>query len=159
MRDVVRDYVAVLHATYLDQVAPLPALRRAALPLVAAREVTVVAVATRRLHLLATAQPMAMTSAMTSTRTSATTGAIAAEQPSEPVEEHLGIRWIVLFYDRSVLPALGDLVDDDPADVRRVLGVADTVYHLTVDVGGGLSGHHAQHSGVALAHQHTSELR
>jgi hypothetical protein len=32
--------------------------------------------------------------------------------------------------------------------------VSDTVYHLAVAVGGGLGGHHAQHSGVALANQH-----
>ena len=38
--------------------------------------------------------------------------------------------------------------------MREVLGLSRVLYHLTVDVGGGLSGHHASHSGVALANQH-----
>jgi hypothetical protein len=40
-----------------------------------------------------------------------------------------------------------------------VLGVADIVYHLSVSVGGGLTAHHAQHSGVALANQHAAAIR
>ena len=43
--------------------------------------------------------------------------------------------------------------------VRRVLGVADVVYHLSVSVGGGLDAHHAQHAGVALANQHAAAIR
>jgi hypothetical protein len=144
MRDLVRDYVGVLHVTYLDHVQHLPPAERAALPLVAAREVTVVAAAAHRLHLLATTDPL--------------------PPPRGPEVEvadgHHGLRWFVRFYDPSVLPELGLLAQrDDPVDVRRVLGVADTVYHLTVDVGGGLSGHHAQHSGVALANQHAKTSR
>jgi hypothetical protein len=144
MRDLVRDYVGALHATYLDHVQHLPPAERAALPLVAAREVTVIAAAAHRLHLLATTDTLP-----------------APHGPEVEVKDgHQGVRWTVRFYDPSVLPELGLLAEgDDPADVRRVLGVADTVYHLTVDVGGGLSGHHAQHSGVALANQHAKASR
>lgn len=73
----------------------------------------------------------------------------------ELVDEHLGVRWRVRFYDPSVLPELGLIEEDSPDVVRRVLGINDTVYHLTVAIGGGLSGHHASHSGVALANQHS----
>jgi hypothetical protein len=138
MRELVRDYVGALHASYLDQVRHLPPAERGALPLVAARQVTVVAAAARRLHLIATTAVLPPTQG----------------QEVELVDDYLGLVWTLRFYDPSVVPELGLLIDDEPEDVRRVLGVADTVYHLAVAVGGGLSGHHAQHSGVALANQH-----
>jgi hypothetical protein len=143
MRDLVRDYVRAVHTTYLDHVRTLPPAERAALPLVAATTLTVVAAAARRLHLVATTDPLP-----------------TPRGPEVAVtDEHNGLTWTVRFYDPSILPELGLLTDDAPADVRRTLGVADTVYHLTVDVGGGLSGHHAQHTGVALANQHTKTTR
>jgi hypothetical protein len=143
MRDLVRDYVRAVHATYLDHVRHLPPAERGALPLVAAREVTVIAAAAQRLHLLATTDPLP-----------------APHGPEVGLhDEFRGVRWTVRFYDPSVLPELGLLAPDSPADVRRVLGVTDTVYHLTVAVGGGLGGHHAQHSGVALANQHAKAVR
>ncbi|WP_109509111.1 hypothetical protein [Nocardioides speluncae] len=143
MRDLVRDYVRGVHATYLDHVRHLPPAERGALPLVAAREVTVIAAAARRLHLLATTDSLP-----------------ALHGPEvEYTDEYHGVTWTVRFYDPSVMPDLGLLGEDSPADVRRVLGVADTVYHLAVAVGGGLSPHHAQHSGVALANQHAKTLR
>jgi hypothetical protein len=144
MRRLVGDYVAALHAAYLDHVRHLPPAERAGLPLVAARDVTVVAAAAHRLHLVAT------------------TDALPAPQGPEVelVEAYQGVGWTVRFLDPSVLPELGLLTgNDEAADVRRVLGVADTVYHLAVDVGGGLGAHHAQHSGVALANQHAKALR
>jgi hypothetical protein len=138
MRELVREYVGALHASYLDQVRHLPPAERGSLPLVAARQVTVVAAAARRLHLIATTAVMPPPQG----------------QEVELVDDYLGLVWTLRFYDPSVVPELGLLADDEPEDVRRVLGVADTVYHLAVAVGGGLSGHHAQHSGVALANQH-----
>ena len=75
------------------------------------------------------------------------------------MDEHQGTAWVVRFYDPSVLPDLGMLADDPPEEVRRVLGISGTLYHLTVAVGGGLSGHHAQHTGVALANQHAKTFR
>lgn len=143
MRELVRDYIGVLHATYLDHVRHLPPAERGALPLVAAGRLTVVAAAARRLHLIATTDSLP-----------------APHGPEvELTDEHDGIVWAVRFYDPSVLPDLGILAKDDPADVRRVLGISDTVYHLALDVGGGLGGHHAQHSGVALANQHAKTSR
>ncbi|WP_123809793.1 hypothetical protein [Micromonospora globispora] len=143
MRDLVREYVCALHTTYLDHVGHLPPAERGALPLVAAGEVTVVAAAAQRLHLVATTEPLP-----------------APQGPEvEFADEHHGIAWTVRFYDPSVLPELGLLAEDAPKDVRRILGITNTVYHLTVAVGGGLSGHHAQHSGVALANQHAKTFR
>lgn len=143
MRQLVRDYVRAVHTTYLDHVQHLPPAERGALPLVAASKVTVLAAAAQRLHLVATTDRLP---------------AIHGREV-ELVDEHQGITWTVRFYDPSVLPDLGLLAEDSPEDVRRVLGIADTVYHLTVAVGGGLSGHHAQHSGVALANQHAKTSR
>lgn len=138
MRRAVRDYVLGVHATYLDHVRHLPPGERAALPLVAGRPLTVAVAAARQLHLLAV------------------TGSLPAvvDGPDDE-DEHAGVHWVVRFYDPSVLPELGLLADDDPAAVRRVLGVSEPVYHLTVTAGGGLDAHHAQHSGVALANRHT----
>ena len=143
MRDLVGDYVNALHATYLDHVRHLPPAERGALPLVAARQLTVIAAATQRLHLLATTNSMPALHG----------------QEVEFTDDYQGLTWTVRFYDPSVLPDLGLLVEDSPDAVRRILGVADTVYHLAVDVGGGLSAHHAQHSGVALANQHAKTVR
>lgn len=143
MRDLVRDYVGTLHATYLDHAEHLPPAERCALPLVAAGHVTVVAAAAHRLHLVAT------------------TDRFPAPRGSEVAltDDYRGTTWTVRFYDPSVLPELGILPDDSPAAVRHALGVTDAVYHLAVAVGGGLSGHHAQHSGVALANQHARVFR
>jgi hypothetical protein len=143
MRETVRDYVRAVHASYLDTVRHLPPAERGALPLVSAEGVTVLAAASRRLHLVATTDRL--------------------PGPRGPevavVDDHAGTRWTVRFFDPSVLPDLGILAEDTPEEVRRVLGVSDTVYHLTVEVGGGLTEHHAQHSGVALAHLHTKRSR
>ena len=143
MRELVRDYVATVHGTYLDHVQHLPPAERGALPLVAAHEVTVIAAAAQRLHLVATI------------------GSLPPLHGPEVefTDSYRGVKWTVRFYDPSVTPGLGLLVEDSPAEVRRALGVADTVYHLTVAVGGGLSAHHAQHSGVALANQHAKTVR
>ena len=143
MRDLVRDYVRAVHMTYLDHVRHLPPAERGALPLVAATDITVIAAAARRLHLVASTDTLPPP--------------LGAEV--EVVDEHDGTRWTVRFFDASVLPTLGVLTEDTPEAVRRVLGVSDTVYHLTVNVGGGLSAHHAQHSGVALANQHAKTIR
>lgn len=143
MREIVQEYVRALHTTYLDHVRHLPPGERGSLPLVAASAVTVIAAASRRLHLVATTE--------------------ALPAPAGPevaaTDEYLGTRWTVRFYDPSVLPGLGMLDDDPPEQVRRVLGVVGTVYHLTVAPGGGLTGHHAQHSGVALANLHAKTVR
>ena len=143
MRQLVRDYVWTVHATYLDHVRHLPPGVRGSLPLLSAGHVTVAAAAARRLHLVAVT----------------TTLPGGADHEVAITDEHDGTSWTTRFYDPSVLPGLGLLVEDSPADVRRVLGVGETVYHLTVEPGGGLDAHHAQHSGVALANQHARTVR
>jgi hypothetical protein len=143
MREIVRDYVRAVHGAYLDHVRSLPPAERGALPLLSGGELTVVAAAAHRLHLVATTDRLP-----------------PPRGPEVAVpDEHDGTVWTVRFYDPSVLPELGILAEDSPDAVRRVLGIAEAVYHLTVDVGGGLTGHHAQHSGVALANQHTRVAR
>lgn len=143
MRRLVREYVGTVHSTYLDHVAGVPPGERANLPLLRAGEVTVIAAAARRLHLVATLDRLPP----------------VRGQEVELRDELPDLAWTVRFFDPSMLPALGTLPEDSPAAVRQVLGVADTVYHLAVDIGGGLDGHNAMHTGVALANQHTQTTR
>lgn len=143
MRDLVRDYVFTVHTTYLDHVRHLPPGERGALPLIAAGRITVIAAAARRLHLVATTDPLPTTHG----------------PEVEFADDYSGVTWTVRFYDPSVLPDLGLVTDDSPDVVRRILGVSATVYHLAVAIGGGLGGHHAQHTGVALANQHARTVR
>jgi hypothetical protein len=142
-REAVRDYVWAVHTTYLDHVQHLPPGERARLPLVAADNVTVIAAAARGLHLIATSDALPA----------------PFGQEVEIVDEHLGTRWSLRFFDPSVIPALGVSPDDSPESVRATLGVSGAIYHLTVADGGGLTPHHAQHSGVALANLHAKTSR
>lgn len=147
MREIVADYVRAVHTTYLDHVRHLPPGERGTLPLRPGREVTVVAAAARRLHLVATTAEVTIPTSEGATFTATLTG------------DHAGLTWRVVFLDPSVLPALGLVDDEDPTQVLRLLGLHDVVYHLAVTVGGTLSTHHAQHSAVALANLHTSTSR
>jgi hypothetical protein len=146
MRAALRDYVAALHHAYLGAAASLAPGQRAALPLLRAGQFTVVVAATRYLHLLATTDPLPL-------------------PRGQEVQEHDAdgdLAWTVRFYDPVVLPPLA-LVEQAgvpaPADVRRVIGITDVIYHLSVAPGGGLSPHHAQHAGTGLANQHASAAR
>lgn len=149
MRELLRDYVYALNKAYLSHVAHLPPVERAALPLAGASAVTVAVAAGRELHLIATPETLPS----------------PVGQEVELRDEYAGVSWSVRFYDATILPALGvvapsaDGSGDDPAAIRRVLGVADVVYHLSVSIGGGLTAHHAQHAGVALANQHAAAVR
>ena len=146
MRTAMAAFVATLHRAYLDQARLLPPGERARLPLLTARPLQVVAVGNRYLHVLATTDPLPAPQG----------------QEVELADDLDGLHWTVRFFDPVVLPELG-LVDESagarPADVRRVLGVADVVYHLSVAPGGGLSGHHAQHAGTGLANSHAAAAR
>lgn len=146
MRDRLRDYVAALHHAYLGAAGVLPPGDRAALPLLAAPRLTVAVAAARHLHVIATSD------------------ALPAPRGQEVQEDDRDgdLAWTVRFFDPVVLPALAQ-VDESagpaPADVRRVLGVADVAYHLTVAPGSGLTAHHAQHAGTGLANQHAAAVR
>ena len=146
MRAAMRGYVAALHHAYLGAAALLPPGERAALPLMRAGQFTVVIAAARYLHLLATTDPLPRPA--------------GPEVQEDDAEGDLA--WSVRFYDPVVLPALA-LVEEAsapaPGDVRRVIGVTDVIYHLSVSPGGGLAPHHAQHAGTGLANQHAAAVR
>lgn len=145
MRERLADYVFALHQAYLRHADLLAPAERATLPLVDDRPLTVAVAAARELHLVATHDRLP-----------------APRGPEVEVSEELaGVPWTVRFFDPSILPELGLVggADDATLAVRRVLGVADVVYHLTVSIGGGLTVHHAQHAGVALANQHAAAVR
>ena len=150
MRERLADYVYALHKAYLTHVELLAPAERAGMPLAGQSRVTVAVAAARDLHLVATSDPLP-----------------APRGPEVEVsDEYAGVSWVVRFFDPSVLPELGLLgaagsgeEGSDPVAVRRVLGVADVIYHLSVSIGGGLTAHHAQHAGVALANQHAAAIR
>lgn len=143
MRAIVQDYVRSVHVAYLDHARHLPPGERGRLPLVVAGRLSVVAAAGRELHLIGTTDVLPP----------------PRGQEVELTDEHDGTGWRLRFFDPSVLPQLGLLASETPEEVRRALGIGDVVYHLTVGVGGGLTSHHAQHSGVALANRHAASAR
>jgi len=146
MRERLAAYVYALHHAYLGHLELLAPAERAAMPLAGDRPLTVAVAAARELHLVATHDRLP-----------------APRGPEvEVADECAGVAWSVRFFDPSILPELGLLGgsgEDATLAVRRVLGVADVVYHLSVSVGGGLTVHHAQHAGVALANQHAAAVR
>ena len=140
------DYVAALHAAYLDQAAHLTPGERAELPLISAGDFTVVAAGTRHLHVLATTSPLP---------------AVAAPEVELPGFDR-DLHWTLRFYDPVIVPELGLIDESDsarPRDVRSILGIADVVYHVSIAPGGGLSAHHAQHAGTGLANAHAAAIR
>jgi hypothetical protein len=146
MRAALRAYVAGLHHAYLGAAELLPPAERAALPLLRARGVTVIVAAARHLHLIATTDPLPPP---------------RGQEVAEPDSDG-DLAWTVRFYDPVVLPALALAEPDEtpaPGSVRRVLGVSDVIYHLSVSPGGGLAPHHAQHAGTGLANQHAAAVR
>jgi len=147
MRRVVADFVAALHHSYADAAEMLPLGERGRLPLLNGEPLTVLAVGAGNLHILGTSERLA-----------APTG------PEVQVEDSIpgGPTWVLRFLDPVVVPALG-LVDESqspaPEQIRRILGVDTHHYHLVVQPGGSLSGHHAQHAGTGLAHAHAAAAR
>lgn len=146
MRRAMADYVRTVHQAYLSQAQVQPPAVRGRMPLVAAGEFTVVAAGVQNLHVFATSETL--------------------PPPRGPevanAEELDGLAWSLRFYDPVVLPALG-LIDesDGPAgdQVRSALGVTTYLYHLVVQPGGQLTGHHAGHAGSGLANAHVAEAR
>ncbi len=146
MRQAMADYVRAVHQAYLDAAAPLPPAERARLPLVAAGRVTVLAVAARNLHVLATVESLPA----------------PVGQEVQLADAVGDVTWDLRFFDPVVEPSLGlvdESVEPQPQRVRDVLGVRTVVYHLTVPPGGGLSAHHALHAGTGLAHSHAAAHR
>lgn len=146
MRQAMRQFVAGLHQAYLDIADQQTPGDRARMPLLDGGHVTVLAVGARNLHVLATTQ------------------ALPAPKGQEVALDDAidDLRWTLRFYDPVIVPLLG-MIDESaapkPAEVRRVLGIESVAYHITVEPGGGLSGHHAGHAGTGLAYNHVQRAR
>ncbi len=146
MRDAVAGYVQELHRAYLDQARTFPPAVRGRMPLLAGGRLTVAAVATRNLHLLATTEALG-----------------PVQEPEIALEASLGpLHWQLRFFDPVIIASLA-LMDeaDGPAfaDVRHALGVGTVAYHVVAQPGSGLSGHHAAHVGTGLANEHSALAR
>lgn len=146
MRQAMADYVRALHQAYVDAVQTLPPAERARLPLLAAGQLTVVAVGVRNLHVIGTVESLP-----------------SLRGQEVEVDDSLDdFAWALRFFDPVVAPALG-LIDEgegpDHEEVRRVLGIRTVVYHLAVPPGGSLTAHHALHAGTGLAHAHAAAAR
>jgi hypothetical protein len=145
MRQAMADYVGTVHQAYLSQAEMEPPAVRGRMALLAG-PFTVVAAGVGNLHVIATREQLA-----------APTGAEVSQ------DEELGpLQWVLRFYDPVVLPALG-MIDESagPAGdrVRRALGISTYLYHLIVQPGSQLTGHHAGHAGSGLANAHIAESR
>jgi len=145
MRRAMTDYVRTVHQAYLSQAQLQTPAVRGRMPLLGG-PFTVIAAGVGNLHVIATTEELA----------SPTGHEVAIADALEPLE------WTVRFYDPVVLPALG-MIDESagPAGdlVRRALGVTTYLYHLVVQPGGQLTGHHAGHAGSGLANSHIAAAR
>lgn len=146
MRQAMADYVRALHQAYIDSVATLEPAERARLPLLAAREITVVAVGARNLHVIGTVESLPDPAG-----------------PEVTVADSVdGVSWSLRFFDPVVVPSIGMIDEvDGPAydEVKRTLGIRTVVYHLAVPPGGSLTSHHALHAGTGLGHSHAAAAR
>jgi hypothetical protein len=134
LRGALVDYVRAVHTAYLE-VAEGRSAEPGALPLGGA-PFSVAVAAADQLHLLATRDRLPPLRAH-----------------EEPIADAVGpLRWEVRFLDVSVLPELAGAADG--SDVRRILGVSTSLYHLVVNLAGSLDGHQAVHAGTGLANAH-----
>ena len=145
MRRAMADYVNTVHEAYWSLARQQTPAVRGRMPLLA-EPFTVVAAGVRNLHVIGTREPLA-----------------APSGPEVATDDQVGgLRWTLRFLDPVVLPALG-LIDESagPAgeQVRRVLGLGTHLYHLVVQPGGQLTGHHAGHAGAGLANAHVADAR
>ena len=146
MRHAMAAYVRALHEAYLDASAPLSPGDRGRQPLLTAGRITVLAIGTRYLHVVGTADPLP-----------------APSGPEVEIHDEVpGLEWRLRFFDPVIAPELG-LIDEGerpkPQRVREVLGVRRHLYHLAVPPGSGLTAHHALHAGTGLAHAHAAAER
>ncbi|MBW3605441.1 MAG: hypothetical protein KY460_11150 [Actinobacteria bacterium] len=145
LRAGLRRYVHAMHEAYLaaggghgdDSLASSP--------------FTVVVVAARSLHLIATREAVAAPAA---TEAAAREDVEVSTDTAE-TDALGGLAWRLLFLDPSVVAELGDIPagSDEIAAVREVLGVGSTLYHLAAGPGAALTAHHATHTGTGLAHR------
>jgi hypothetical protein len=110
MRAAVGHYVAEIHRAYVAQALTFPPGVRGQLPLLAPGRLTVVAVAARNLHILATREAL---------------GPMRGPEVEE-ADSAGELDWTLRFFDPVVLPGLA-LIDESAgpafAEVRRELGI------------------------------------
>lgn len=143
MRLAAAQFIAAVHSSYVREAAVLSPAARARLPLFSAGRLSVAAVGTRYLHVVATGENLAPPE-----------GADASIQDSHPP-----LSWVVRFYDPVVLSGLGDLDETvQPAilGVRRALGIRTVLYHFTIGGGATLDPHRAMHVAARLFSAHQS---
>jgi hypothetical protein len=145
MRQAMADYVRTVHQAYATTAATHPPAVRGRMALLDG-DFTVLAVGVQNLHVIATRESLPPPSGQ-----------------EVEIEDELGeLSWRLRFYDPVVIPALG-MIDErsGPAadKVRRTLGVTTYLYHLIVQPGAQLTGHHAGHAGAGLANSHVAEAR
>jgi hypothetical protein len=140
MRRAVAQFIAAVHSSYVREASVLSPAARAGLPLFSAGRFAV-AVGTRYLHVVATAENLAVPG-----------GADASIEDS-----HAPLSWAVGFFDPVVLVGLADLDETvQPAilGVRLALGVRTVLYHFTIGGGSTLDPHRAVHVAARLFSAH-----
>jgi hypothetical protein len=146
MRAAVGHYVAEIHRAYVAQALTFPPGVRGQLPLLAPGRLTVVAVAARNLHILATREAL---------------GPMRGPEVEE-ADSAGELDWTLRFFDPVVLPGLA-LIDESAgpafAEVRRELGIGTVLYHVVAAPGAGLTGHQGAHVGTGLANGHSAVAR
>lgn len=146
MRAALAGYVAGAMGAYADAARLLAPGDRARMPLVASGGFTVAVVGTRYLHLVGTTESLP-----------------APRGPEVAVDDECDdLHWQVRFFDPVIIAGLG-LIDESeraqPEQVRALLGIRTTLFHLVASPGSGLTRHHAQHAGTGLAHSHAGAVR
>lgn len=147
MRDVVADYVREAHEAYLRAALLQSPAVQGRLPLLSGEPLTIAAIGTRYLHLVATREALG----------SGPRGDIAwADGEVGPIS------WRLHFFDPVAVPALG-LIDETSgpafAAARDAIGIRTYLYHLTLRPPADLDEHHAGHTGAGLAGAHAAEAR
>lgn len=147
MRDAVADYVREVHDAYLRAALLQRPAVQGRLPLLAGEPLTVAAIGTRYLHLVATRESLGAGPRGDVAWVDGTAGPIV---------------WRLHFFDPVVVPALG-LLDEtagpDFAAARDAIGIRTYLYHLTLRPPADLDPHHAGHTGAGLAGAHVAEAR
>lgn len=147
MRDAVADYVREAHEAYLRAALLQSPAVQGRLPLLSGEALTVAAIGSRYLHLVATREKLG----------EGTRGEIAF------VDGETGpIRWRLHFFDPVVVPALGLIEESEGpafAAAREAIGIRTYLYHLTLKPPADLDPHHAGHTGAGLAGAHVAEAR
>ena len=147
MRDAVADYVREAHEAYLRAALLQRPAVQGRLPLLSGERLTVAAIGTRYLHLVATREPLG----------AGPRGDIAW------IDGQAGpITWRLHFFDPVVVPALGLLDEAEGAAfaaARDAIGIRTYLYHLTLRPPADLDPHHAGHTGAGLAGAHVAEAR